>query len=290
MLDLEQRLRDDVTREARAFDPSADLPARVDRRIRQRTRRNRIVAAAAVAVVGVAIGAGSLLATGGEETGRTETVDQPVETTVPETDTTVPPDETTGPDPETGGPEPTTATTAEPPVDTTVPGGEEETPAPTPAIGSGTPLSRAGIGPIVAGMTIREAEAAAGVDLAVDPAAWEAFGRTCGVFSIAGTDHLFVARTPAPTDDADAAVIDVVGGRLGTARTEDRIGPGNTVDEVIATYGQPTGTAEMWDRPTGQILLFESSGYRYGFAVDQGVVLEVRSGHVTDYADYEPCA
>jgi hypothetical protein len=272
MLDLEQRLRAEIVREAQAFEPSLDLAERVGRRVRRRVRRNRILAAAAATVVVAAVGAGGLVATGDERGGgRTEIGDQPTGGA-----TTTAPAPTTTP-PETA---PTTlpASVGEPAV---------------PAIDADTPLSRTGIGPIRAGMTIREAEAAADLHLAIDQGAWEAFGRTCGVFTIEGMDHFFVARTPGlvPSDDVEGAVIDVVGGTIeSAARTVDGIGPGSTVAEVTAAYGQPTGSDPMWGIPGDEILLFESGGYSYGFRVEQGVVAEVRSGHVVGLGDFEPCA
>jgi hypothetical protein len=285
MLDLEQRLREDVTQEARAFDPSSDLPARVDRRIRQRTRRNRIAAAAAVAVVGVAIGAGSLVATGGEQTGRTETVDQPVETTVPEPDTTVPPVETTVPDPETDGPESTTATTAAPPVDTTVPGADEE--EPTPAIGPGTPLSRQGVGPIRFGMTIREAEVAVGAPITVGFPE----GVRCGDAQFDGIDGVHLAfrveRADAAEDPKDAIIRSVSGG----PSTVEGIAVGDPAEDVIAVYGEPTQAFNSGEEGVSSASwIFESGGFAYSVYTDGIEVLSLGSGEAGWITTFDPCA
>lgn len=283
MIDLEDRLRDELLRTAQGFEPSADLTERIGARIERRTQRNRLLLAAAAVVVVVA-GAGGLvsLGRGGDDRpGRVDTAEPGPTTTAPRdrdpdaTTTTAPATSTTEAPPDGGAGDTTTTTTAS-----------------TPAIDGDTPLSRWGIGPIRAGMTIPEAEEAGGVRLTTDPGSWVTFGRTCGVFTIEGLPGglvQIVARTPGlvPSDDPRTAVIDAVGGRP----TQEGIDQGSTVDEVSAVYGEPTDTVadELTTDPNGRILLYEEDGYRYGFRIDQDVVTDVSSGHVRDVWDFEPC-
>jgi hypothetical protein len=230
-----------------------------------------------VALVVVAI-AGGILAQSPDDGGDDIVIDQPSPTTA-----TSAPEGTPTPS------APATTTSSQPDESTT-------TTSSGPAVDSDTPLSRSGVGPIRAGMTIDEATAAAGVTLQIDLDAWDAFGQNCGVFEVVGTDLLVVGITPqrAVTDDPSEARVVAVGALQGDARTEEGIGKGSTVDDVYETYGQPTSTEpdSLSDGPGAQVLIYEEGGYSYGFRVAQGQVQEVRSGHVHDIGleAFEPCA
>lgn len=289
MIDLTERLHDELNREADAFESSSDLPQRVGQRIRRRRRRNQVLTVAAVVVVALAA-AGSLaalqddpdhgglvdIADDGGQTGRT-TLDEST-TTAGVTTTTVPASSTTTVGAEQG----TTGST---------PGTQPELPL-EPAFEATTPLSRYGVGPIEAGMTIPEAEEAAGIDLTVDAAVWEGFGRACGVFRTPGSPHLFVAWTPDfVPGEPDDAVIQVVGVDLTVAGavTVGGVGTGDTADAVRLTYGEPTRIDRL-DAFAGELLLYEEGTVAYGFWIIDGVVSDIRSGHVTGFGDFEPCA
>lgn len=291
MTDLEDRLRHDLQSEARRFEPSPDLSDRISQRIGQRTRRNHVLAVAAALVIVVA-GAGGVLTLrqsaddqdirmGGNGRQSTSTTEPERETSTSSTSTAP-----TTPDP--------TATTRPQQTDPTATSSTSTTTAPapqTPAIGPDTPLSRHGVGPIRAGMTIRQAEEAAGITLETDPAAWENFGRSCSVFTINGVHDGrlgFAAWTPGnvPSDDPETAVIHAIGGS--DSVTEEGIGRGAAIEELHAAHGQPTSTVQD-TLGTGEILLYEQDGYSYGFRVWDGLVQEIRSGHVNGVGEFEPC-
>jgi hypothetical protein len=287
MLDLEDRLREELLQTARGFEPSPDLRERIGDRIARRTsRRNQVLLAAAAAVVVIAA-AGGVAAVSRDGNDARVRIGDHGEDPSPSTTTSAPPATTAS--------TPTTTTSGPPPQgeagDTGSPSGA---PA-SPTIGAHTPLSRSGAGPIRAGMTIAQAEEAAGVRLVVEPEAWTSFGRTCGVFTIEGQPGagegglVFVARTPGlvPSDDPRTAVIDAVGG----SPTVEGIDRGATLDEVWAVYGQATGSGpdDLSDAPDSEVLLFEEGGYTYGFRIGRHQVVDIRSGHVTSLADFEPC-
>lgn len=293
MIDLEERLRDELLRTAQGFEPSVDLRERIGARIERRTHRNRQLLAAAAVVVAVAAVAGGVVTMGGDrDPGGVVTEPEPETTTTTERE---PASTTTSSSPTTSVDPDVTATTVPPPDNS---GETTTTSAPTPEIDDDTPLSRWGVGPIRAGMTIPEAEAAAGVRLVIDPGAWESFGRTCGVFTLEGTPLsepgalVFVARTPGlvPNDDPRVAVIDAVGGAV----TDDGIAQGDPVEDVYAQYGQPTrtdaGDLAPDSDPTSQVLLYDEGEYTYGFRTEGGAVQAIRSGHVRDLGEFEPCA
>jgi hypothetical protein len=137
MNDLEDQLRDTVTRRMRDYTPSAELRQRIDTRVRQRRRQRRLVAAAGVLSTGVAalVTVGVLAAppagqdqdsevaegrpgsatTEPTRPGAPTTAGEPPTSAPPETAPTTGPEETTpatdGPD-STGSPSGTAETTA----------------------------------------------------------------------------------------------------------------------------------------------------------------------------------
>ena len=156
MLDLEDRIRAEVTRQSEAYEPPADLPGRITARVTGRRNARRLavagMAAAVLVVAGVAAG---LVASAGPDRTDTAPADTPA--------TTRPAPATTAPAPTTTGP---TTPTAPPPRGgdrhdvgaprhhghdhDPLPGSTTSVVPPAP-IGSDTPLSRAGVGRIFAG-------------------------------------------------------------------------------------------------------------------------------------------
>jgi hypothetical protein len=291
MRDLEDRLRDELGRKAQEFDPSPDLSERVAARIDRRSRQHRFLAVAAtILVVGAVLGGALSLLPGPDSGGRVDMSDPARQTTPtterePEPTTSTAPEQTTTTLPQRTSPEvsltPSTSSTT-------------TTTAPTPAIGPDTPLSWWGVGPIRAGMTIREAEEAAGVAITVHQGTWDFTGGRCATYWIEGDEDMspsFVAWTPnyEPSDDPKDAVVRATAG--GGMVTEEGVRVGSTIEDVHAVYGQPTSTAP--DSPgspaDAQILIYEQDGYSYGFQVWSGQVQDIRSGHITGLAEFDPC-
>lgn len=288
MSDLEDRLREDLQREADDFDPSPDLADRVAARIERRTQRKRVLAAAAAVLVVVATAGGVMALRREPDEGGIHMQGEGRDSTT-----------TTEPEPE----ETTTTTAATSTSSTTVPQqripdvaltpSTTTTTAATPTFDPTTPLSPSGIGPVRAGMTIREAEEVlGGFTLGVNMDNWVGYGRSCGTFYLRESEAtpLFVARTPGlvPSDDPKTAVIDAVQ----SGRTAEGITYDSTVDDVRATYGEPSRIEpdRFDDDPTAQILIYERDGYSYGFRVRGRDVVDIASGHVTGLAEFEPCA
>jgi hypothetical protein len=283
MPDLIERLHDELTAEAEAFEPSPDLPGRVAERIRHRRQRHQVLAAAALVVV-LAAGAGGLVALRGGGSGRVDIADQPSTTTRATTTSST-----------TSRSSTTVATTAGTTTSTTT--GEAATPSDgddvvddQPGFDGSAPLSRSGVGPIEAGMTIAEAESVAGIDLAVDPQVWENLGRSCGTFTTPSSPYQFVAWTPdhVPGEPEDAVIRAVGGGVAGTA-TEEGVTVGDGADRVRTVYGEPTAT-DPNETFGGEVLVYEEGGFGFGIRITEGVVTDIRSGHITGFAEFEPCA
>jgi predicted small lipoprotein YifL len=301
MIDLEDRLRADIGRAAEDFDPSPDLADRINRQVQRRVHRNRVLAVAAAVVALAAVGLGGILtAPSSDDPNEVETHgegDTVSDSSVPRRR-----DRTTTSTSAPAAPEPSRVPTQEP-DGLDEPGGTDDgsagqqptsTTTAVPSLGPDTPLSRWGIGPIRAGMSIPEAEAAAGVSLTYDHESWVTFGRNCGVFSIPGTNHQLVARTRggvASDDPRRDAVITAAWSNTG--RTEEGIDMGSTEAQIRDVYGEPTSTAadELSADPNGRILFYEDGGYSYGFRMSFGEAIDIRSGHVnrTGFNDFEPC-
>jgi len=265
--DLEERLRETVARQSLDYDPSADLPERITARVRRRHRRTQLAAAGAVAAAAIVVVA--VVAIGGPDRGRVRTGDSV--TTV----TTAPPEEssstsTTTPTPKPEGPA-GTATTTTGNSNTTV---AAPTPLPArPAISLTTPLNRRGIGPITAGMTVRDAQAAAG--MAITPGT-SSGGCGTGTFADVPSSPVLLIE-PVGGDPLDGIVRAVGGSFIPTAEGAQS---GQPRAELLAALGQPTrveaGPA-VW-QPDGELLVFESGGYAYGAVVFRDQVLDLVSG------------
>jgi hypothetical protein len=259
--DLEARLRAEVTRRAQEFSPSADLGDRIEGRVRHRRRQRRllagVVSTAAMAVVAV----GVLLALPSDEDSMRVGDDREAPTT-------------------TGSTTLSTATSTQADSTTT------PSASPTgPSIGADTPLSRSGIGPIRAGMTLREAEAAAGVTITPRPSMGP--GSTCNVAEIEGLELWFVvALSGEPGEDQmDGVIGSVQGGR----RTIEGVALGDPIAELDGIYGSPTRTLDYPYLSNGQVFVYESGGYAYSVTSDGATVTELESGNPDWVANVEGC-
>jgi hypothetical protein len=130
MTDLEHHLRESARQESATYEPSTDLPERIRRRVRARRRARAMASGAVVGAAAVVVAVLALQLPGDDEQG-VVVANDPSSTTAPSTTTS-------------------TSTTA-----TTVPL--------PPALDVSTPLTAKGVGPIEAGMTVAEAEAASGL-------------------------------------------------------------------------------------------------------------------------------
>jgi hypothetical protein len=264
--ELEERLRETVARQSLDYEPSADLPERITARVRRRHRRTRLAAAGAVAATVIVVVA--VVAIGGADRGRVRTNDSVT------TGTTAPPEEsstssTTTPSPKPERPAGTATTTGN--SNTTV---SAPTPVPSrPAISLLTPLNRRGIGPITAGMTVRDAQAAAG--LTITPGT-SSGGCSTGTFADVPSSPVLLIE-PVGGDPLDG-IVRAVGGSFNP--TAEGAQSGQPRAELLAALGQPTrveaGPA-LW-QPDGELLVFESGGYAYGAVVFRDQVLDLVSG------------
>jgi hypothetical protein len=185
MSELERRLRDAVQSQSAAYEPSADLPARIGQRVRSRRRRAQTLAGGGALAVAAVV---ALLATqlpGDDDQG--VVANDPSSTTTSSTSTTA-----------------TTSTTTTSTTVTTVP-----TP---PVIDGSTPLNPKGVGPIEAGMTVAEAEAASGLTLDAGSSIAD-FGGFCYYVEVEGQPDLSIrAISPnqEPVSDEGDGVISAI--------------------------------------------------------------------------------
>jgi hypothetical protein len=256
--DLEARLRAEVTRRAHEFSPSADLGDRIEGRVRHRRRQRRllagVVSTAAVAVVAV----GVLLALPSDEDSMRVGDDSDAPTTTAST---------------------TLSTATSTQADSTTPPASPS----GPSIGADTPLSRAGIGPIRAGMTLREAQSTAGVTITPNQTTTPG----CITAQIEGLDLWFVvALSGEPGEDPMGGVIgSVQGGR----HTIEGVAIGDPITELDGIYGSPTRTLDYPYLPSGQVFIYASGGYAYSVTTDGATVTELESGDTDWVANLEGC-
>jgi hypothetical protein len=289
MSDIEQRLRDTVNRASEAFEPAADLPARIGERVRHHERRRRLVVggltsaavASAAAMVLVVVGLAGRATTDDDHI---RTGEQPGETT--------PDGPTTSERDTTGSTTSSTTTTSAPTTSTPTGSGDDGTggsggsggtapPGPSgptgptgDQIGLLTEMSRSGIGPIRAGMTVAQAAAATGQT--ITPAGG-AGGGGCFEATIEGVDGITLAVEPQGADTSAGIVRAVSGSVLPTV---DGAQVGQSRSELLAALGQPTATRPApapWDA-ADQVLVFEQGGVAYGVLVVDDMVLNVASG------------
>jgi hypothetical protein len=186
----------------------------------------------------------------------------------------------------TTGPPVSTATTSPPVTTSTTPPPASPGPAPGPSIDAETPLSRSGIGPIRAGMTLRQAEAAAAISITPDISMGP--GSTCITAHVEGLDLWFLTELSGqPSEDPMNGVIGSVhGGR----RTVEGVALGDPIAEVDGIYGTPTHTLDYPYLPNGQVFVYESGGFAYSVTTDGATVTELESGDPAWVANLEGCA
>lgn len=282
MSDLEHRLRDAVEGRSQAFEPSPDLPERIVARVEARRRTRRLAVGAAVGVAAaVAVVVVALAGVTGREESQWSTDGRPPDAGVPE------------PDP--GPKEPGSPTSAGGGASTTTPTTTSTT-AVTPAapdgaspIGPSTPLSRAGIGPVTAGMTLRTAQEATGMTITPVGTA----GGDC-VDARVGEDDLAVMLVVEPPADPGADPLDgVVRAVSGSVvESEDGAMVGQTRAELLATLGQPTRTVDVSSVYGGgaEVLVFESGGFAYGAFLSAETVIGLTSGDPAWVDDPDGCS
>jgi hypothetical protein len=271
MTDLEDRLRAAVGRRSDVFEPSTDLADRIDERVRRRQRHYHVVqgglmaaAAAAVAVVAVV----ALDRNDGESI-RTTDDDSDLSTRPPATSTTSPPV--------------TPPTSTSPPTPTSTPTGSTTAgPGPGPGIDAAT-QTRRGIGPITAGMTVRQAQNAAGITLTPAPVG----DGSCFEAPFATADvGIVLVIEAAGADPMDGLVRAVAGSVMPSA---EGAMVGQTRTELLASLGQPTRTEPGPSDVGGEVLVFEQDGYAYGAFVLDDLVLGLQSGDPAWIADPDGC-
>lgn len=275
MADLEERLRTAVLKRSDRFEPSADLPDRIDARVRRRRRTRQLVtgglaAMAAAAAVLVVV----LVSPGGQDEGSIQMTGRDGE------DVQNPPEQssttTSGGRASSSTSTTSSSTTTLPPETSSVPGMDFL-----------TEQTRQGIGPITAGMTIRQAQAAAGATITPS---YTGSG-TCHEAQVQGLEAtgLVLVFEPAGADVMDGIVRAVAGS---VAPTEEGVLVGQSRDEVVAILGQPTRTedrsVELGPGPA-ELLVFESGGYAYGVVVVDGMVYGVQSGDPAWVGDLDGC-
>ena len=293
MPEVEDLLREAVRHQSDAYVPSAHLPERIADRVAARERRHRAVvglaAAAACLLVGVGVAA-ALVVPSGDDDGevRTGPADSTVATTSPPTapptsgpPSTAPPTSEEAIAPTTTGPDVTRPSTSTTDTPTTT---AEPTEGPA-AVTSSSPLTREGVGPIVAGMTVAEAEAASGNSIRVD-APIDA-GSTCRTGAIDGTDLLLMMTAPAGTPDGQVVIESVMGG----VATEEGVALGDTPADLRAAYGEPTEVRPYFSGDGGEVHFFEAGGFAYSATVDPGgAIVELESGLPASVGNVEGCA
>jgi hypothetical protein len=241
--DLEVRLRDEVLRRVHGLEPSPDLPDRIHVQVRRHRRRRQAVAAG----LSIGVAAALVLVVALVSPGRLE-------------DSTV----------RTGNDNDETVTSDVVP----------DRPPSVPAIAPDTPLSRSGVGPIMAGMTLRQAAEAARVVITPFPSNPE---NACTIAYVEGDDfnlRFLAERTGAAGEDPMQSVIRGVS-IAGEGSTEEEVAIGDPVANLTATYGPPTRTYDESDGPGSQTLVFESGEFAYAVLVGNGKIAALESGDPT---------
>jgi len=292
MSDFEQRLRDTVAERSEGFEPSADLPDRIAGRVRRRHVRRRLVAGGLVAAAAAVVVVVGVVATGDGDEGSIHMSDDDKVVTTPDTTrdattttggstTTAPPSTTSSSTTPTTTA--TTTTVAPPPGSSGAGPGSSTDPPLDPYL---TPLSRPGIGPIRAGMTLRQAQDAGGVTFVTSAPNGPG---TCLEARFQGSeDALVVVVEPAGADPLNGVVRAVQGSVLGT---DEGAMVGQSRAELLAALGSPTRTevaSEPWGAD-GELLVFEAGGYAYGALVADDLVLGLQSGDPGWVSDVEGC-
>jgi len=262
--DFEQRLRTTVTRRSESFDPSPDLPDRIDARVGHHRRRRQLVTGGLVSMAAATVAVVALV-------GLDRNDDDPIRMTDDDGSVVTRPDGTTTP----STPTPSTPTTTSPAdtSTTSTTGAPPETPGFDP-LSTFTSLSRSGIGPITAGMTLREVQEAAQVT--VTPSAGG--GATCAEALLDG----FVSSPILVVEPSGADPLDGIVRAVGSSVLPSDEGAmvGQSRAELLASLGQPTRTEDASADIgfAGDLLVFEAGGYAYGALVVDDLVLGLQSG------------
>jgi hypothetical protein len=272
--DFETRLHEALTEAAAPIHGDGVQREAVIQDVARRRRTRWAARAAVVATAAAAVVALVLLTR--PDGGRVDTVGRPsttaTESTVPEPTSSSTSSSTTS---STTTSSTTSTTTAVAPV--------------TPAVGPDTPVSRSGIGPIRVGMTVREAEQAAGVT--ITPGEPIGPGSTCVEAQIEDFDiFLQLSITGTPGEDLTQGVVRLVAGQ-GIRSTVEGVAVGDPVSEVTATYGNATRTTDYpyVTSGNGEVLVYEDGGHAYGVIVDGPTVIQLQSGDATSMPSIEGC-
>jgi hypothetical protein len=297
MIDLEDRIRGEVTRRSEAYVPADDLPQRISARVRHRRnvrRARRATAAAALVLVVVAAGTLGMPGTdddsvkidGGPVTSRQQatstssTTHRPTTTSAstttsqPKPTTTVPEapaaSETAGASGAPSSVPPASASTAT----TAAPASPPAAPVPASqgTIGSGTPIHRSGVGAIEVGMTVRQAIAASGNSITADSLS---LGSTCVIMNVDGTAFALVTDAAGVANPYDGRIVLV----QGAASTVEGVRIGDPVDALHAAYGTPT---QAYTRGSSTYEVFQQGEVAYGVGVAGGTVSGLSSGYPSD--------
>lgn len=282
---LTERLRATVERQTGALPAAPDLPGRIHTRVRRRRRQRLALGTSVVAVALLAVLAGALVLVPGGDSNQVQTADggpddRPRRSTT--TDDTEPPDTTVPGEPTTAPGEPTTT---EPAGDLPVPSSTTliEPPDGEVLVTADTPLSYYGIGPIRAGMTVYEAEEASGVTINLSASIADEGGCNAGTI---GETGVWVLVEVTGTDQK-AGVVRIV--QEATA-TEEGLSLGDPVERIDEIYGAPVESLDNPHAAGGQLLVYESGGYSYGFETDGTTVTNLQSGDATWVPLSEGCA
>lgn len=269
--DLEERLRAAVGRRSDAFEPSAELPARIEARVRRQRRRRRLVQGGLVSAAAAVLAVVAFVGLDGD--------DAPIRT---DDDVSTRPPATSTPSP-TSRPSSTAPSSTSTTASTTTP---TTTTAFDPGPGPGgldvlTNLHRRGIGPIVAGMTVREAQAASGVALAPVPVG----DGSCleASLDLGGTVLVIEAVGGDPMD----GIVRATAG--GVIPSDDGPMVGQTRAELLAGVGPPTRTEAGPPDLGGELLVFEEGGYAYGALVVDDLLLGLQTGDPAWVTDIDGC-
>lgn len=254
-------------------------------------RRRRVTLAVAAAAV-------LTLATCGDDddTAATTTVEAPDSTVLTAATTTTPAASTssaptpTEPAPATSTTAAATTTTAAPATTTTPSTTVAPTPPPAGDVTGATPLSIFGIGPIRAGMTLREADA---TGVGVSAVGFGDFEGFCYGGAIEGQDDVGMLVL-APGDEPPADPLDGVIGRvssyIGSRPNTEGIHVGSPEPDVRAAYGTALEETPHVYVPGGHYLRYTNGGFAYVFETDGSVVTAIHAGDPDVVGYVEGCA
>ena len=276
MAELERRLREATRDESEAYQPSADLPERIGRRVQSRRRRTQALAAGGALAVAALLAVLVVQLPGDDQQG--VVANDPSSTTTADT----------------------TATTTSTTTSTTVPSTTTTTAAPPPPIDASTPLDAKGIGPIEAGMTVAQAEAASGLSFTL-LGTTEEFGG-CYYVALEGQPDLAIrVNSPAGRPDAPfregtiraITIYDQYPDGPSTRTTTAGIGLGASEAEVRAAHGDAVEEEPHLYVPEGAYLYVhpdEAPGFGFRYVVDERrVVTSIDVGFADSITASEGC-